>query len=1789
MGRRALDSSSPLRWLVAALFVATLGHQTFAEDGTADVSNASQAIVVPPPKEKARGFVFTAPKRLLVESNETVCLSLHNIPGSGYVHVDILHTGSDEKIASLQHKLKPDKGACMELYIPPTTQIRGRLHLKAQFDDVYDYTINSVKEIFIDQNPFVVFIETDKPTYKPGQEVKFRIMTVKHNLSPVKGPIHKIWLENPSGVRMAQWLRVPTEMGLAQLNFLLSPEPVQGNWIIKVQGNKNQMTQTQIFEVKEYVLPKYEVIINPPSYILADSKEITWRICAKYSYGKPVKGSVEVSANAVVPIWRHNGMELPRIHRKYELDEKEGCSNFTIVGKEIGLEDWAVSPEHIVVNASVTERGTEVIQSSINKIKVSHRALKIKFLPFCSKYFKPGLPYKGKVQILRPDDIPVEGEDIQLCLKVNENFHWSRTLIECKNFTSNSAGFVEFVVPPQDINVTLLSISATALRHQTTFYSPNKRWRAFMHQPSDSFDAEPWYSPSGSYIEVADWDPKTLECNTRHIVNIYFTVESSAGNIDFHYLVKSRGDIVQYGHKVHQFTQRHQRDLNEFPNLLGKNEIPSNSSSSNKKFMDKFNLKLHISPKMSPTSNLLVYYIRDDGETIATSHTLNIEKCFANEVQTEWSDTTLYPGSESKFKIMASPMSLCAVTAVDKSVSFLGKRNNVDKESIFQSLEQYQIDAMSPPRQADDWEYCEKKREENKAVTEIPQPLVGVETQQKEEIQNSENTGNLSENNTEVQQQRAKRSFMMIGPYSKYVDAIKAFDDAGLLVISDAKLHTRPCVDPIHQRCNPCPFNLGRARAGERFTAQEPILSLAAPMATFDSAQYQEELNRPVVEVRSFFPETWLWDLVHTGDDGTAELETEVPHTITEWIGQATCLSSSAGLGTSKPSYLNAFQPFFLEVNLPYSVKRGEILKMKVSIFNFLSYSLPIRIILENTSGLEILGVDSIGHCIESKDNFVTEFPVKMTELGEVNITVSAQVDELFPEPCGPEILINRRDVLIKPLLVKPEGFPVEKSSSSFVCASENNEANLFWNLELPEDLVEGSARAEVSAIGDMLGPALENLDGLVQLPMGCGEQNMILFVPNIHVLNYLESTNQINPALKAKALLNMEKGYQRELIYRHEDGSYSAFGKSDKEGSMWLTAFVVKSFAQARKFIFIDREDLKISMRWITKRQMENGCFPFVGKVFHKDIKGGLSGESSSAAFTAYIITALLETGIEMSDSVLSNALFCLAPDEEESGISPDMYTLALTTYALSLAGPNQTESAQNSLKILLDMATHEKELMWWSKPGANSKGMDIEITAYAILSLVKIGGSENLIHAFHAVRWISQQRNAKGGFVSTQDTVVALEALAKYATVFMNNKSGKNTNLAVSVQAVDFTHAFTIDNANRLLLHHKEIPVLPTGVDITATGEGCVLAQVALKYNVKTAKGSDAFDIEVKTSPSLDGCAIQKMEICSRYKLTDQSSNMAVMEIDMVSGYVPMKETLEKLKDDPSLNLKRWEENNNQVNLYFDELSSMRTCVRFVVHRESEVENPKPATIKVYDYYQQELSVSVDYIFPSECDQEKLPNPLPMQVDNVKSKVEDEVVDEAPAQLNADGDQATTTMVEGSKGVLKVNSGDIAVGLNPSFVNVDHDLEFPDGIEGPSPIYTSPQADSSRHHEDRDDCPLCMDSMPDNFAKMYCDSRNAYKIAVRKFLNAKVLMTLAPRRRPRKLNKQITFTLKKTCSCLPLHKAGGQVIVLNVMEDNFNNSKPHIKLGSSTLVIMISPSPGQPSVVRSARSSCK
>lgn len=103
-------------------------------------------------------------------------------------------------------------------------------------------------------------------------------------------------------------------------------------------------------------------------------------------------------------------------------------------------------------------------------------------------------------------------------------------------------------------------------------------------------------------------------------------------------------------------------------------------------------------------------------------------------------------------------------------------------------------------------------------------------------------------------------------------------------------------------------------------------------------------------------------------------------------------------------------------------------------------------------------------------------------------------------------------------------------------------------------------------------------------------------------------------------------------MKYRHADGSYSAWGDNqfnNATGSLWLTAFVIKSMGQSSKYIAIDMEDVTSSATWIVLNQQSNGCFPQIGTVFSSYLKGGFDGENP-AGLTAFVLISLIEASLE-------------------------------------------------------------------------------------------------------------------------------------------------------------------------------------------------------------------------------------------------------------------------------------------------------------------------------------------------------------------------------------------------------------------------------------------------------------------------------------------------------------------------------------------------------------------------------
>ena len=166
-----------------------------------------------------------------------------------------------------------------------------------------------------------VLIQTDKGQYKAKDSVKFRALALDDRLrpSPVDS-VDKLWIEDPRGRRVQQWLDVDAREGLLQREMRLGGEPLLGTWTIHYEASNTfwrkgfkMIKEKATFQVSEYVLPKFEVEIRSPPSILRNAERVEWLVCGKYTHGGRVKGSVKANFSSEYGFWMGDG-PMPRSH-----------------------------------------------------------------------------------------------------------------------------------------------------------------------------------------------------------------------------------------------------------------------------------------------------------------------------------------------------------------------------------------------------------------------------------------------------------------------------------------------------------------------------------------------------------------------------------------------------------------------------------------------------------------------------------------------------------------------------------------------------------------------------------------------------------------------------------------------------------------------------------------------------------------------------------------------------------------------------------------------------------------------------------------------------------------------------------------------------------------------------------------------------------------------------------------------------------------------------------------------------------------------------------------------------------------------------------------------------------------------------------------------------------------------------------------------------------------------------------------------------------------------------------
>jgi CD109 antigen len=778
-------------------------------------------------------------------------------------------------------------------------------------------------------------------------------------------------------------------------------------------------------------------------------------------------------------------------------------------------------------------------------------------------------------------------------------------------------------------------------------------------------------------------------------------------------------------------------------------------------------------------------------------------------------------------------------------------------------------------------------------------------------------------------------------PIATTVGAAGVFDNAGVVVMTNKQIpenkehETQGGGNFFEKLLRAVGFNgFGQAEDG-MIPPGVTITPTLSPSPGGDLAEVQR--------VRQFFPETWLWFDITTDASGKVTKTLNVPDTITTWMLRAVAISKENGLGVAESSLI-VFQPFFLSIDLPYAAIRGEEFPVQVAIYNYLDAAQTVQVDLEESDWFELLDNSNKTVDIAPNDIGSVQFMIKPTRIGINEVEISARSPQAA-------------DAVIKTIIIQPEGVAREIVDNLTLTAGDKKTIDT----SIPDFIVSDSGRALIALTSSFLTQTIDGLDALLQMPFGCGEQNMIVFAPDVYITKYLRDSGQLKPETMAKAEKLMITGYQRELTYRRTDGSFSAFGMSDESGSLFLTAFVLKCFSEAQDLIYIDDSILSDAIDWIVSHQNSDGSFDQVGFVHHQEMLGGLQGKD---ALTAYVAVALMEAGEKTSSAkaiaYLGNKLSAMT----------DHYAIAITAYAFELAQSPQGENAYNKLMSLAkadenglywgsdiiepEPITGEDRMMPMFRPDIN-RSASIETTAYATLALIK---HEDAFNASRSSKWLVSKRNAYGGYGSTQDTIVTLQALTEYAT---DSRSDADLTITLKGDGVDKT--VTIDDSNFDVLQIVEVPV-NTLIEMTVTGTGNAIGQVVRRFNepatdiepaaqtLKIDVDYDTTEVEVNdlvtVSVGLTFNPLPEMNI--------SEAGMIVLDVSIPTGFEAVTDSITAIMEKMP-NIKRYDIAGRKVIFYVENMKPGESLSFEFQVRALYPVKAKGVTSTAYSYYKPDI----------------------------------------------------------------------------------------------------------------------------------------------------------------------------------------------------------------------------------------
>lgn len=900
---------------------------------------------------------------------------------------------------------------------------------------------------------------------------------------------------------------------------------------------------------------------------------------------------------------------------------------------------------------------------------------------------------------------------------------------------------------------------------------------------------------------------------------------------------------------------------------------------------------------MAPVSHLIVSYIRPNGEIIGDSIDIEVSGLFQNFIEIKTSQYNTKPEADVDISVKAQPFSFVHLMAIDKN----NENSNSEHENFFENIIR---DLLSY---------------DSSAITPYPFALRGE-----------------------------KLNFYWRGGFNIY----EGIHDAGGNIITNANFAETQIYksQPINTlSTTPKPY--GRFGLPVEHPTRPP---LAGPYAF--SKIPQQHLTK--LYLSSDIADTWIFTNFSTRNDGTFSLKRKTPTSLTNWVLTGFAVDPIFGLGLiNKPEEVKVSKPMVLKFDTPSFLRKNELFTLPVYVFNNLDSDVIVEVTLHNAnqdfSFIDIRNSSYIKKKIElyqkrrlninknSNSSVAFTFIVNKVGLAEIKVTASS---------------IIAQDVLIKHLEVKPEGETQYHSKTLLINLKDTRQLKSVLNFSIPKNVIPNTEKVEVSIMGDLLSPAISHLNQLIHLPTGCGEQNLMYLMSSIITLKYLRGNQGIR-VIENEALDMLEKHYQDQLHFRKSDGSFIAFGNKEEPSSVWLTAYSLLALVQAKEFIYVDPAIFSKGFEWLASNQQRNGSFTEIGPIIFKDIQ---YGDENSLSLTAFVVLTFSKHNkfIDSQETLKYKQIIDKGLDyiARYMNTQSPTFSVALCSYVMFI---NNHIIRQNAFDLLDSRAKLDKNLKWWiaEEPKNTTKYRQKQVpqstaiitTSFALLSFLQ---NKLVAETQPILNWLVNQSNELGGFTNSFDTVIGLYAFSKMMEAL------PPSNIRMQLNPVNGgTKEFHINSNNALIEQKVELEKYTRNITVEAQGTGFALVKINYQYNVNVTEPLPMFILDPQIDKNSNINHLQ-ISVCARYVKgikKNEASNMAVMEIDLPSGYYVDTNTLASLER--SKHAQKVETSNEltHVTLYFNNITNDQDyCPTFSALRTFNVANQKPTAVILYDYYE-------------------------------------------------------------------------------------------------------------------------------------------------------------------------------------------------------------------------------------------